>query len=389
MQFMHVADTHIDDRDPHATLEEQVRWLVAIGEDARKAGARVVLHGGDVYDRTSTPAERRAALEVFTAWSEFSSVIVVKGNHDAPADLHFLGRLRTRHPVVVCEEPGLVRLPGGVEVACLPWPRRSWLAARLGAASRMDLGQASVAALRDILSGFATGWSAGATRVLLAHAELGGASLDNGQPVAARCDVALAESDLLATGADFVALGHIHKSQTLQGRIRYPGSPRPTAFGQDDDPKGYSLVDVRRGEDPVIEHRLSSARRLITVEGEWFGQELNNTGTDIVTLNQLVPHGEPESVRGTAVRLVYEVPESDQRAAREQAERLRDRWLAEGAHAVKLDPRVTTVHRVRSEEIREARSTRERVEAYWRARDARPDRGNTILDNIDGLETAA
>lgn len=368
------GDTHIDGRDPHATLDEQVEWLCWIADDAAAHGAELLLHGGDVYERTSTPEERAAAATVFSHWCSKMrlGVVVAKGNHDVPLDLDLLGRLRTSSPLFVCEEPARLHLEG-VSVSVLPWPRRAWLAARMEANSRMDLSEAATAGLRAILAGFATGWRGDVPRVVLSHAELGAASLDSGQPVAARCDVALSEADLLATGADLVALAHIHKSQTLGGgRIRYPGSPRATAFGQDDDPKGYSLVEVRRGETPVIAHRLSPARPLVTVDAEWNGAQLSwdRAPTDIP----------PDA----AVRLRYEVPEDVRQTAAANAEAF-SRALGD---RVKIDARVTTVHRVRSEQIRTARTLSDRLEAYWASRGDRPQRAEHIVTRLGELEAA-
>lgn len=387
MIICHTGDTHIDGRDPHATLEEQCRWLKWIADDAAEHGAQLLLHGGDVYERASTPEEREVAAEVFSHWCERMPLgcVVARGNHDAPKDVEILGKLRTKAPLHVCEETSIIHLRG-VSVAVLPWPRRAWLAALMGDVSRLELGEAALAGLRAVLAGFAGGWKNNVPRILLAHAELGAASLDSGQPVAARCDVPLSEVDLLATDADFAALAHIHKSQTLGGgAIRYPGSPRPTAFGQDDDPKGYSLVEVRRGEAPVITHRVSPARRLVTVQGGVIAETGRLTTEEDFDESTWWPGPE----RDDAIRLQYSVSESRRVAVREQAEELKRLWLAEGAHSVKIDEQVLTVHRVRSEAIREALTTAQRVEAWWSARGGRPARATQILSLLNDLEVAA
>ncbi len=380
MLIAHTGDSHLDERCPHASLEEQVRWLTWIGQDAAKAGAKALVHGGDLFERESTPAERRAAAEVITAWAELMPVVIVRGNHDRPLDLHVLGRLRTRHPVVVQEEPGTVRLPG-LDVACLPWPRRAWLAAMMGPVSREALGQAAADGLRSILQGFQVGWRPGVPRVLLAHVELGSAKDDAGQPMAAHCDVPLNDGDLLETGADYVALAHIHRSQTIAQRIRYPGSHRSTAYGQDDDPKGYSLVRLARGDKPEIEHHVSPARPLVTVRA------LMRDGL-LVDLEgiPLIDGGSVGAGDGASCRLVYEVSQSDRQRAAEQADAWRRMMTA--AHSVKVEAQVVTVHRVRSEQIKAARTTAERMQAWWSARDQVPARSTQILEKLSTLEAA-
>lgn len=382
MLIAHTADSHLSASDPHATLEEQVQWLIWIGQDAARAGATVLLHGGDLYEAASTPAERQAAAEVLSCWAELMTVLLVRGNHDRELDLHLLGRLRTRHGVHVLEQPGVVRLPG-LDVACMPWPRRAQLAALTGATSRLELGQAAAAGLRAILDGFGAGWRTDAARVLLAHAEIGGALLDSGQPLVAHCDVPLSEVDLLATGADYIALGHIHRSQTLQGRIRYPGSPRPTAFGQDDDPKGYSLVEVALDKaPPVITHRVSPARRLVTIEAV-FDPESGH-----LSLDGNAPGAEPPVAPGADVRIVFGVREDNRARAAADAQRYEERLFEGGVRSVKVDMRIATTHRVRSEEIRTARTTADRVRAWWTTRGGEPARAAHILSKLATLEAA-
>jgi exonuclease SbcD len=298
MKIAHVADTHIEERSDTASLEDQVRLLKWIGEDAASAGARVLLHAGDVFDSMSTPTERRSAIEVFTSWAEHMPVIVVRGNHDRLLDLHVLARIRSRNPILVYEEPG-VHTIAGVTVACLPWPRKSALAAAMGATSALDLNTTAAQAMRAVLAGLSAQLrTVHGPRVLLGHVELGTALTDSGQPLAGRCDIELGESDLLEVGADYIALGHIHRHQIIRERICYPGAPRQTTFGEEG-PKGYCLVEINAGEAPTIEHRRSPHRELITIVGEW------RDGAMVWT-------GRPDIVPTDAfVRLKYAVPESD------------------------------------------------------------------------------
>jgi len=56
---------------------------------------------------------------------------------------------------------------------------------------------------------------------------------------------------------DYLALGHIHKSQTLKGPsksiARYPGSPIPISFSEEEYNHSVSLVEIgKRGEEPKV-----------------------------------------------------------------------------------------------------------------------------------------
>jgi exonuclease SbcD len=369
----HVGDLHLTDRggDSRATLEEQVELLTWIGKDAASAEAEVMLVAGDVFDAASSPRERRAAADVLTAWGELMPVVTVRGNHDSLLDLDILGRLRSKFPIRVFEEPGSVRLDG-LLVACIPWPQKAWLAARMLGANGPELNATAAQAMRAILQGLALQFQAATVpAVLLAHLELGATLTDSGQPMAGRCDIELSEADVLATGADYVALGHIHKPQTIGDRIRYAGAPRQTNFGEEGG-KGYSLVTLERGKAPVIEHRPVPSRQLVTITGKWADGAFSAEG-----------EGSP---RGKAVRLTYEVDEAQRVQVSAAAAETREALLAGGAHSVTLDPRMTPASRVRCEAIRTARTTAEKLNAYWTAQGHKPDRAEAITEKLGQLE---
>lgn len=381
MRLVLVADTHITERrgESGVSLEEQVDILRWIGKDAADQGAELILHAGDVFDGATTPAERNAAIEIFTNWGDVAPVICVFGNHDRHGELDLLSRIRTHNEIVVCDRPDVV--VGNAIVSCLPWPRKSWLAGRLE--PDKDFGAVAAEAMRALLRSIAVGFQeVEAPRVLLAHVELGAALVDSGQPLTGRADVELSVGDLLEAEADVVCLGHIHKFQRHADRIVYAGSPRQTNFGESL-PKGHCIIDVERGKPPVIEHRQAPGRELVTVRAHMrdnllceaeSGSPLTD-GAGIFTADL-----EP------IVRLVYEVEESQRHDAAAQADSWRKMWIGSGVHSVKLDARTITTTRVRSEAIREARTNEDRLRAYWEARQETPDRAEAILAKLATLE---
>jgi exonuclease SbcD len=392
MIIAHVADIHLDERPgpSRESLDEQIERLLWIGQDAQERGAGVMLVAGDLYEHTSTVAERTAAVHVLTSWARCMPVVVVYGNHDAVGDLDILARLRVSpHPIWVQERPEVIgpnHHISGLAVACLPWPRKARLVAQAVDASR-DLEATARQQMRRILTGFAAQFaSTDAARVVLAHAELGSATLDSGQPLTGRADIELSPADLAECNADYVALGHIHKHQVVGDRICYAGSPRQTTFGQDA-LKGYCLVDVERGRPPAIEHRKAPGRELHTIEAAWPVDASPAGHVGILVSESDVPVEEEPVRPGDIYRLTYSVGEDHRQQAAEQADRAKQQWLAAGAHSVKLDPRVTPTYRTRCKAIREARTNGDRVQAWWTSRDGRPPRAAVMLDKLAELET--
>ena len=83
----------------------------------------------------------------------------------------------------------------------------------------------------------------GARSVVLAHAFVGG-----GQPSESERDISVGGVDLVPAavfdGVDYVALGHLHRPQTLTPRLRYSGSPLAYSFGEAGQQKQAWLVDL-------------------------------------------------------------------------------------------------------------------------------------------------
>lgn len=80
------------------------------------------------------------------------------------------------------------------------------------------------------------------------------------------------EADVMGKGYDYLALGHIHKAQTLPGcekRIRYSGSPLPISFDETQE-HTVSMVEIQaHGDRPLIrEIPIPLSRRLLTIPEE-------------------------------------------------------------------------------------------------------------------------
>ncbi|MBD5355536.1 MAG: exonuclease SbcCD subunit D [Bacteroides sp.] len=88
---------------------------------------------------------------------------------------------------------------------------------------------------------------------------------------------------------DYVALGHIHRSQNLtqDGRVRYSGSPLAISFDEDY-PHSVSVVEIERGQPVTVrEIEILQKRELLT-----FPSEGVNFTKAIRMLTKLPPHDE-------------------------------------------------------------------------------------------------
>lgn len=397
MRVAVIADSHFDES---SRWDECVRVHAWIAEDLRERGVDLVLHAGDVFERKSTPTERRAVADWLRSVADIAPVVVVRGNHDALGDLPLFARLRTRHAITVVEDARVVHVAGAA-VACLAWPQK----ARILAQAQLTHAEGELVAgdaLRSVLRGLGQQLATHeGPRILLAHAMVHGSRTSTGQPLVG-CDLEVGLDDLQVVGADAYALGHIHKGQAweltratdrlthspLPAPVIYPGSPRRTAFGEVET-KGYTLLSFRTSGAFVAQEQLveTPCAPMVLVQGEFDDLTLDGTrGT-----YRLHHDGAQFYTPGTEIRLRYLVDADRRDAARRAADDLAERWRAAGAALVKIEEEVVPTTRARAPEIATAPNLAAKLRAYWRARDTTPDdaRSARLVSLATSLEEAA
>lgn len=406
-----VADSHFCE---DSRFEECIRMHDWIANDIAARELDLVLHAGDVFEKRSTPAERRAVADWLTKVASSAAVVVVRGNHDAVGDLGgIFGRLATTFPIVieeacgvhvvpVCDDPdpdpygyGRTGPPVNVAVGCVAWPRKAELLARLATTgtqpSQEDSGRVAAEALRGVLLGLGAEMAQhDGPKILLAHAMVRGSITSTGQPLMG-CDMEISLEDLGLSKADFIAIGHIHASQSWTWNgvpIAYPGSPRRTAFGELED-KGYIVVTFERAGDGwacTWERVIAPATPMLLLEAEFAPEHVGLPG-DVIVPAGLVMYP-PGDVTGAEVRVRYRVASDERDAAKRAAGELKSELLAAGAVVVKLEEEVVATTRARAPEIALAVTLEEKLQAFWRVKaiEVSDERASRLFGRLHELE---
>lgn len=381
IRVAHLSDSHFDER---GRLQDVVDVHRAFLRQAEDSAVDLIVHGGDLFERRSTPTERLAAAEFLLAASEIAPVFVSKGNHDAALDLDIFPMLKqAAHPVVIADRPSA--LPGSATeipmltmgnrevtfgMLALPWFARAHLVAGLDV--DVDRGQTremTIAAARRLLTAMrheaARLRSVGAVPILVGHVMVAGSEVSTGQTLIGTT-VELSPADLLEVGAAYVALGHVHLAQEwFDGRVAYSGSPNRCNFGEKE-AKGWRLVTLTdEGEFVRNDFRELPARRIELLEID-FTQPLQRAhlsdGSEIRM---------PESVRGALVRFRYYIDAKDLHLVDSAA--LERKLLAVGAVEAKVEAMVVSSTRARAPEIVKAATLTEKVDQYLDAKEIRID----------------
>ena len=336
MRLLHFADAHIDmanygRHDPQSGLPLRVldflKSLDAIVDAAINEKVDIVIFAGDAYkDRSPVPTfQREWGKRIMRLSQAGIPTILLVGNHDispATGRAHALHEFETLGvPFVhVIGKPtflGPDELGIPLQIIGLPWVSRSGLMARL---ETEDTAPAEIfAQIEDRLSELVAGWleksDPALPTVMTAHASVQGATFGAERMVMLGADLVLPGSLVKNPKIDYVAMGHIHKPQNLNGPgpdakdktayghppVIYPGSIERLDFGEARDDKFYIIADVQAGQPTKIEWHKLDLRKFI----ECYTQ-LKSPEDVTEQLKAALP--KPEKLRDAIVKLSVEYP---------------------------------------------------------------------------------
>jgi exonuclease SbcD len=412
VRIAHTADWHLDER---LDLDDTIRVLHALTDQLLEIHEErpfdVIVHAGDVYDRRSTPEVRLIAADVFRDLANLAPVVIVKGNHDAPNDLHLFSKLRAKHRITVAESLAEIAIPprGGMwdnpeawrgqavgYVLAVPWFDKAQAVSSLERAtgipaSSIREGDATVAAealaiLRAYVQARREVWGL-APVVAVGHLMIGGATTSTGQTLIGH-GVEFAPGELQDVGVGTWLLGHVHQHQAhgsgASKAVCYSGSVNRLNYGEPEE-KGWLewKINPQLPDDEVAAARCAGghirvfhplpARRLEFVE--------------------MRPAVEPDTILGASdvsgAHVRVRVRGTAEELAGVREVELEQRFKLAGAASVKVELVTEHATAVRSETVGKATDNWERFEAYAEAVgwDLDPDEVDDLKARLVELET--
>ena len=244
MRFIHTSDLHIGRDFENSSLEDVQRefldWLFdQVGE--QRADALII--AGDIWDKNLPSKEAVRALTQFFDRLDAAGIdtFVIAGNHDSAPRLAFRGEPGDSRSVRVFAQDEDYPAPyvftkGSESVAIVGIPfldPQRFLEPRPDAngnprpRTHQSVLEDAVAVAREGLAQLPT-----MPTVAISHAYVRGASVsDSERRTVGNADMVDAA---VFAGFDYVALGHLHRPQTIDGNeaVAYSGSPIPYSFSE-------------------------------------------------------------------------------------------------------------------------------------------------------------
>ena len=413
MKILHFADLHLGvesygHTDPATGLSSRlIDFLSAfdqVVDYALENKVDLVLFCGDTY-KTREPGQtqqREFAKRLSRLSAGGIPVFLLIGNHDLP---NAVGRATATEifdtlavtNVYVSNRPDVYQIPtasGVIQVASLPWPRRSALLSK-EEANNLNFDQIKdrlQQALTTAIEVNAAKLDPTLPAVLAAHAWVTGARVGSEKIMTIGQEPTLLLSNVAKPAFDYVALGHIHRHQVLSENppVVYAGSLESLDFNDEDDEKGFYLVDIESdgetGQRKVtFDFHPVAGRRFVTVSVNIEAEDLDPTATVLKAIAERA-----ESLQGAIVRLSLTLPAQVEGQLRDGDIRnaLKETYFFTIAREIQREARLRLGSQAAAEEI----TPLDALKAYLESKKVSPERTKVLLEYgerlIRGEETS-
>jgi DNA repair protein SbcD/Mre11 len=295
MKILHTSDWHLNERlgriDRNEDLEARLHEIAGYLE---QHDVDVMVVAGDLFTKTVRIEPVRSAVNIINrVFSPFllrgGTIIAISGNHDSEELFNLFrefsnlvspleGDSKTPKPngrMYLYEGPGYMRLKDKngqvVQFYLLPYPKpHRYLTGDLSHFTNLAVKNRALRnALKETLDSIQADYGDPALpAVMVSHINIRTSKVNNLYHLSEDEDVIFEIGDL-PSGWAYIACGHIHKSQPVEGfeHVCYAGSIDRMDFGEMDDEKGVWLVDVLGGvaRQPLPKKLLLNATPLYRV----------------------------------------------------------------------------------------------------------------------------
>ncbi|UCB43174.1 MAG: exonuclease SbcCD subunit D [Dehalococcoidales bacterium] len=411
MKILHFADLHLGVEtygrpDPNTGLSSRLNDFLSAFDQlvdyALDSKVDLVLFCGDTYKsrEPSQTQQREFARRVNRLAVAGIPVFLLIGNHDLP---NAIGRATSTEifdtlavqNVYVASRPDIYQIPtasGDIQIAALPWLRRSSLLSR-EETRELDF-EGINEKLQQILTGIITDFTAKLDptlpTILAAHVWVAGATAGSEKSMTLGQEHALLLSNVANPTFDYVALGHIHKHQVLSESppTVYAGSLERLDFGEEADDKGFYIVDIQSdetGSKKTVSYQFQSiaGRRFLTISLTLEANDIDPTDTVVKA-----SVAQTDKISDAIVRLQLTLPAEVEGQLRDAEIRdaLKEAHYFTIAKDIKRETRLR-LGKWAAEEI----SPVEALKAYLAQKKVSPGRAKTLLEYgerlISGEET--
>ena len=282
MKFIHTSDWHLGKSlEGHSRIEEQEQFCDDFVKLVDDNDIDMVIIAGDIYDTSNPPAQAEKLF--YKTVSRLANngqrcVLVIAGNHDNPERLAAITPLAHEQGIIILGYPlsstqkakyrgfeiidakeGCLKVNINGEEATiitLPYPSEKRLNEAIGNPSNDEEAQQTYSQrVGQIFRELEKNFENDTINIAVSHIfVVGGEETESERPIQLGGSLLVEKKDL-PTKAQYIALGHLHKPQKASHRLNayYSGSPIQYSKDERSYAKGANIVDIKAGENPIIQ----------------------------------------------------------------------------------------------------------------------------------------
>lgn len=274
MKLIHLSDLHIGKRvNEFSMLEDQQHILFNILNIIENHKPDGVIIAGDVYDKAVPSAEAVELFDdfLFRLYKKNLKVFIISGNHDSAERIAFGGRLMNKSGIYMSPvyngEINPITLEdefGEINFYLLPFIKPLQV--------RKFFPENNIESYTDAIKTVTDSMEIDKSKrnLLITHQFVTGASRTESE------DLSVGGTDNVDASVfadfDYVALGHIHRSQKCGGGefIRYCGTPLKYSFSEANDKKTVTLLELKAKGDISLDFiELTPKRDMVELRGTY------------------------------------------------------------------------------------------------------------------------
>ncbi len=275
------------------------------------------LFSGDAYKTAHpTPTHQRLLMNCFLRLYQAKiPVVIIIGNHDNPLShgkahaLDIFGQIPLEGFHVI-SKPTALRLEtknGPVQIVGIPWPTRNTLALHNEHQhlSATEITEYISTGVTKIIASLAADLDQSLPSVLAGHLTVSNGIFSGSEKRAVYgTDPLFMPSQLGIVPFDYVALGHLHRFQNVNGSqfppIVYSGSIERIDFGERKEDKGFCYVTIHEKEMTSFEFIKTPTRPFIQIDARLYDPDHQ---TELL-LEEIQKH----ELEGAIVKILYHLP---------------------------------------------------------------------------------
>ncbi len=270
MKILHTSDWHLGKiLHDHLLIEDQVYILDKLVKFIGENPHDVLIISGDIYDRSIPPKEAVTAFSDFICnLRKISDIplVIIPGNHDSAHRLSYLSEIINMSDIFIKWDPENIHIPvriGNADIYAVPYLDPYAYDIHADAEERQERTHEN--ALKTAVSMIEDVMANERLNIFVGHLFTRG------------CKVSDSERKFIGTSGevdasilgkfDYCALGHLHRPQEAEEKIRYSGSLLKYSFSEANDEKRVLSIELEKKRCEVENIVIDPLRPLSCITG--------------------------------------------------------------------------------------------------------------------------